>query len=154
MIPEGKGTGFISRIPGPAHSSIPTPSSKRPGSGGKRPSPQGQLPSPKQTRSGSKLPQPGGASPQVVPRKLAGDKTFELPAQPTEVEGRGEGNAPPPAGVARVSPPTDEVTDLNQRLSILQSKRAEDKTRIKELEKFKAHYNQVWCVCVCVCVCV
>ncbi len=36
-----------------------------------------------------------------------------------------------------------EVTDLNQRLTILQSKRAEDKARIKELEKFKAQYVQV-----------
>ena len=43
----------------------------------------------------------------------------------------------PPAGA------TSEVVDLTQRLSILQSKRVEDKARIKELEKFKAHYLQV-----------
>lgn len=37
---------------------------------------------------------------------------------------------------------SDEVTDLSQRLSVLQSKRVEDKARIKELEKYKAHYLQ------------
>ena len=40
-------------------------------------------------------------------------------------------------------PPSDEVTDLRQRLAILQQKRADDKTRIKELEKFKAQFMQV-----------
>ncbi len=38
---------------------------------------------------------------------------------------------------------SSDVTDLNQRVFILQTKRAEDKARIKELEKFKAHYVQV-----------
>lgn len=42
------------------------------------------------------------------------------------------------------SPVSDEVTDLKQRLSVLQGKRAEDKVRIKELEKYKAHYLQVY----------
>ena len=56
-------------------------------------------------------------------------------------------------------PPSDEVTDLRQRLTILQMKRADDKARIKELEKYKAQLMQVGllvhlCVCVCVCVCV
>ncbi len=37
----------------------------------------------------------------------------------------------------------DEVTDLQQRLAILQGKRAEDKAKIKELEKYKAQFNQV-----------
>ncbi len=45
----------------------------------------------------------------------------------------GEGGAPVP----------DEVMDLNQRLAVLQGKRAEDKARIKELEKYKALYIQV-----------
>ena len=54
-------------------------------------------------------------------------------------------------------PPSDEVTDLRQRLTILQMKRADDKARIKELEKYKAQLMQVGLlvhVCVCVCVCV
>ena len=55
-------------------------------------------------------------------------------------------------------PPSDEVTDLRQRLAILQQKRADDKARIKELEKYKAQLMQVNTVCVCasynVCVCV
>ncbi len=45
--------------------------------------------------------------------------------------------APEPAAVP------NEVTDLQQRLAILQGKRAEDKTKIKELEKYKAQFNQV-----------
>ena len=45
-------------------------------------------------------------------------------------------------------PPSDEVTDLRQRLAILQQKRADDKARIKELEKYKAQLMQVSCVCV------
>ena len=49
-------------------------------------------------------------------------------------------------------PPSDEVTDLRQRLAILQQKRADDKARIKELEKYKAQLMQVNSVCVCVCV--
>lgn len=40
-------------------------------------------------------------------------------------------------------PPSDEVTDLRQRLTILQQKRADDKGRIKELEKYKAQFMQV-----------
>ena len=48
-------------------------------------------------------------------------------------------------------PPSDEVTDLRQRLAILQQKRADDKTRIKELEKYKAQLMQVSCASVCVC---
>ena len=40
-------------------------------------------------------------------------------------------------------PPSDEVTDLKQRLAILQQKRADDKVRIKELEKYKAQLMQV-----------
>ena len=40
-------------------------------------------------------------------------------------------------------PPSDEVTDLRQRLAILQGKRADDKSRIKELEKYKAQFMQV-----------
>ena len=49
-------------------------------------------------------------------------------------------------------PPSDEVIDLRQRLAILQQKRADDKARIKELEKYKAQLMQVNSVCVCVCV--
>ena len=45
-------------------------------------------------------------------------------------------------------PPSDEVTDLRQRLAILQQKRADDKARIKELEKYKAQLMQVSCVYV------
>ena len=45
-------------------------------------------------------------------------------------------------------PPSDEVTDLRQRLAILQQKRADDKARIKELEKYKAQLMQVNTVCV------
>ena len=41
------------------------------------------------------------------------------------------------------APVTDEVTDLQQRLAILQQKRADDKAKIKELEKYKAQFNQV-----------
>ena len=55
-----------------------------------------------------------------------------------------------PAMVAGGAPVPDDVMDLSQRLTILQGKRAEDKARIKELEKFKAHYNQVsWSYAVC-----
>lgn len=36
-----------------------------------------------------------------------------------------------------------EVSDISQRLSSLQAKRAEDKVRIKELEKYRAQYIQV-----------
>ena len=58
-------------------------------------------------------------------------------SKPKEVSGNvaaaGIGEAPVP----------DEVTDLNQRLTILQAKRADDKARIKELEKYKAQYLQV-----------
>lgn len=75
----------------------------------------------------------------------------------TEGIGRPD-EAPPPATpavfVAEEAPVSDEMTDLGQRLTVLQSKRVEDKARIKELEKFKAHYLQV-CMCVlCMCVCV
>ena len=45
-------------------------------------------------------------------------------------------------------PPSDEVTDLRQRLAILQQKRADDKARIKELEKYKAQLMQVRCTCI------
>lgn len=38
-----------------------------------------------------------------------------------------------------------EVADLSQRLAILQAKRADDKSRIKELERYKAQYAQVRC---------
>lgn len=41
------------------------------------------------------------------------------------------------------APLPDEVTDLQQRLTLLQGKRAEDKTKIKELERYKAQLNQV-----------
>lgn len=47
------------------------------------------------------------------------------------------------AATAEEIPISDDVTDLNQRLAILQGKRADDKARIKELEKYKAHYLQV-----------
>ena len=60
-----------------------------------------------------------------------------------------------------------EVADLQQKLAILQSKRQEDKARLKELEKYRIQVQQVReqhrllltvcyvvCVCVCVCVCV
>ena len=47
-----------------------------------------------------------------------------------------------PTDVVR-GPPTDEVLDLRQRLTILQQKRADDKARIKELEKFKLQFMQV-----------
>ena len=48
-------------------------------------------------------------------------------------------------GSGTVSEPEklSEFADLTQRLAILQSKRAEDKARIKELEKFKMQYAQV-----------
>ena len=36
-----------------------------------------------------------------------------------------------------------EVVDLQQKLSILQQKRQEDKTKIKELEKYRAQLQQV-----------
>ncbi len=49
--------------------------------------------------------------------------------------------APVSAAVSAAVP--DEVTDLQQRLAILQGKRAEDKAKIKELEKYKAQFNQV-----------
>jgi len=44
-----------------------------------------------------------------------------------------------------------EVTDLNKRLTVLQTKRAEDKVRIKELEKYKAQYVQVGVTAEMVC---
>lgn len=138
VIPDTR-SHFVTRIPGPGHSNIPTPSSKRPSSAGKKSSPQSQTSSPKQAKSASstKQQQPTG-SPQVAKRLIAAEKTppsSELPPAEEEFQ---------PMGVSRVSPPVGEVTDLNQRLTILQGKRVEDKARIKELEKFKAHYLQVW----------
>lgn len=64
----------------------------------------------------------------------------QLPPPAAAVE---EEELQPAAPTPRVSPPTDEVTDLSQRLAVLQGKRSEDKARIKELEKYKAHYMQV-----------
>ena len=40
-------------------------------------------------------------------------------------------------------PMSDEVSELQQRLLTLQQKRVEDKTRIKELERYKAQFMQV-----------
>ena len=40
-------------------------------------------------------------------------------------------------------PVSDEVSDLQQRFTVLLQKRAEDKGKIKELEKYKAQFNQV-----------
>ena len=38
---------------------------------------------------------------------------------------------------------SQEVIDLQQRLAILKQKRLEDKTKIKELEKFRLQFQQV-----------
>ena len=54
---------------------------------------------------------------------------------------------------AEEAPVPDEVMDLKQRLSILQTKRTEDKARIKELEKYKAQYLQVNLLLLLTCCC-
>ena len=50
-------------------------------------------------------------------------------------------------GVDMVSGEVGGGSDISQRLSSLQAKRAEDKARIKELEKYRAQYMQVHYLC-------
>ena len=38
---------------------------------------------------------------------------------------------------------SEEVSDLQQKLAILQAKRQEDKARLKELEKYRIQVQQV-----------
>ena len=40
---------------------------------------------------------------------------------------------------------SDDVSDLQQKLAILQAKRQEDKARLKELEKYRIQVQQVSC---------
>jgi hypothetical protein len=65
--------------------------------------------------------------------------------QPAPAPDTSEEPLPVVTGASAVGTDIPEMTDLNQRLAILQNKRVEDKARIKELEKYKAHYMQVLC---------
>ncbi|XP_003384705.1 PREDICTED: dynactin subunit 1-like [Amphimedon queenslandica] len=99
--------------------------------------------SPGAKRSQLAKPSPRSGSGHTTPGSTPSSTSPKVPHKATPKDE--ESPLPPPLPlVSAESGGTDPVVlDLQQKLSILQQKRAEDKTKIKELEKYRMQYQQM-----------